>query len=89
MRNTRKLTLIAGTLAAVFGATAIAAQEQKPTPTLQAPMGQGQGMMQGGMPMMGMMQQMSQMMENCNKMMQTAMAQPTPGTPPAQPQPKP
>jgi len=87
MRNTRKLTLIAGTLAAVFGATAIAAQEQKPTPTPQTPMmGQGQGMMQGGMPMM---QQMSQMMENCNKMMQTSMAQPTPGAPSAQPQAKP
>jgi hypothetical protein len=50
-------------------------------------MGRGQDMMQG-MPMMGMMQQMSQMMETCNKMMQSAMAQPRPEAPPAQPQPK-
>jgi protein CpxP len=82
---TWKSILIAATLAS--GATAIAAQEQKPT-TPQAPMmGRGQEMMPG-MPMMGMMQQMSQMMETCNKMMQSAMAQPRPEAPPAQPQPK-
>jgi protein CpxP len=73
MRNAHKLTMIAGTLAAAIAATGLAAQDQQPVPTPQAPMtGQGQGMM----PMMGMMQQMSQMMETCTKMMQAHMAQP-------------
>jgi protein CpxP len=73
MRNARKFTLTAGTLALVLAATGLAAQDQKPAPQPQAPMmGQGQGMM----PMMGMMQQMGQMMETCNKMMQAHMSQP-------------
>ena len=72
MRQISKL-LLAGTLAAAFGATTISAQEQNSQP--------GTGMMQGGMPMTGMMQQMSQMMDACTKMMQVRMDQPAPGAP--------
>jgi hypothetical protein len=73
MRNARKFTLATGTLIAALAATGLAAQDQSPAQTQQAPMmGQGQGIM----PMMGMMQQMNQMMETCTKMMQAHMAQP-------------
>lgn len=81
MRTISKLTLVAGSLAAVLGMNAVVAQEQRPQQP-QTGMMQGEGMM----PMMGMMQQMSQMMETCNKRMQAHMSRPAPTTPPAQPQ---
>ena len=84
--KTTTLVLVAGTVSAAWGATALMAQEM---PTPQQP---AAGMMEGGgmMPMMTMMEQMSAMMEACTRMM-AAMAPMAPMTadraaPPAQPQ---
>jgi hypothetical protein len=63
---------------ALLGIVAVSAQQS--APSQQQP--------QGMMPMMNMTQQMGQMMDACTKMMQASMAQPSPTTPPSQPQPR-
>ena len=83
MRKSLKPIAAAAVVAgALLGISSVYAQGQQTTPEQPRPPAAQGGMMQGGMPMMGMMQQMNDMMANCNRMMQAMSPQPAPTTPP-------
>lgn len=74
MNMNRNLQMAAGVIAISLRATAVLAQEQPRTGTMEGDM-------------MPMMEQMSRMMENCNAMMERALEEEPPAAP-AQPEPQ-